>query len=56
MAESPCTNVCAVADGVCVGCGRTVSEIASWRSMTDAERERVVDEIRRGNREYPKPE
>jgi hypothetical protein len=28
--------------GVCLGCCRTLDEIASWASMSDAERERVV--------------
>jgi uncharacterized protein len=28
--------------GVCRGCCRTLDEIASWASMSDVERERVV--------------
>jgi len=28
--DSPCTNVCQIADGICIGCGRTVWEIAEW--------------------------
>ena len=56
MVESPCTSVCALDDGYCVGCGRTVAEIASWQSMSDDEREAVVQEIRDGQRDYPKPD
>jgi predicted Fe-S protein YdhL (DUF1289 family) len=56
MVESPCTNVCAVDDGVCVGCGRTMAEIMSWQSMDESERDRIVAAIRRGEREYPKAE
>jgi uncharacterized protein len=28
--------------GVCLGCCRTLDEIATWGRMTDAERERVM--------------
>ena len=40
---SPCTRVCRVdgASGTCVGCGRTLDEIARWGSMGDAERRLV---------------
>jgi len=56
MVDSPCVNVCAVADGMCVSCGRTLNEIASWQSMSEADRAAVVDEIQHGTREYPKSE
>ena len=34
---SPCTNVCRVDDrtGWCVGCGRTLAEIAAWSTLDD---------------------
>ena len=37
---SPCTNVCRMdpATGWCLGCRRTIGEIAAWSRMTDAER------------------
>jgi len=54
MVDSPCTNVCALDGGLCVGCGRTVAEITSWQSMSDDEREAVVRTIRDGERAYPK--
>ena len=28
--------------GVCLGCCRTLDEIAAWGGMTDAERERIM--------------
>jgi predicted Fe-S protein YdhL (DUF1289 family) len=56
MVDSPCTSVCALEDGLCVGCGRTMAEITSWQAMSDDEREQVVREIRDGNRAYPKPD
>jgi predicted Fe-S protein YdhL (DUF1289 family) len=30
------------ASGTCVGCGRTVAEIAQWATMSDAERRAVM--------------
>ena len=35
--------------GLCLGCGRTLDEIARWSQMTDAERERVMAELPRRN-------
>ncbi|WP_262174475.1 DUF1289 domain-containing protein [Haloarcula laminariae] len=54
MVDSPCVNACAVADGMCVGCGRTLNEITSWQSMSEASRTEVLEEIQGGEREYPK--
>lgn len=56
MVDSPCVNVCAVADGMCVGCGRTLNEVASWQSMSEADRADVLEAIQNGDREYPKSE
>jgi predicted Fe-S protein YdhL (DUF1289 family) len=30
---------------VCLGCYRTLDEIAGWSSMTDSQRERVMDAL-----------
>ena len=39
---SPCTGVCTLdADDLCIGCGRTLDEIAAWASMS-ADRQRAV--------------
>jgi predicted Fe-S protein YdhL (DUF1289 family) len=52
MTDSPCTNVCAIDDeDTCVGCGRTLTEIASWASMTDDEREAVLGRLSDSNAE-----
>ena len=42
--ETPCVNVCLLDAelGLCVGCGRTIDEIASWASMSDAERAAIM--------------
>lgn len=42
---SPCVSVCVldpVGTGVCVGCGRTLDEVAAWSQMTNAQRREVV--------------
>ena len=38
--SSPCLRVCVVDDSadICVGCGRTLPEIAQWGRMTEAQR------------------
>jgi hypothetical protein len=50
MIESPCNRVCTLdpVSGRCLGCGRSLDEIARWTQMTAAERARVVAEL--GNR------
>lgn len=42
--KSPCNNVCQLdwKSGYCLGCGRTGTEIASWTSLTDAERDTLM--------------
>lgn len=50
---SPCIGICRLdARGYCEGCFRTGDEIARWRSMSDAERARYMDEVLPG-RESP---
>lgn len=45
--SSPCIKVCVMdpASGICVGCGRTLDEIARWSSMTDAERAEIMSAL-----------
>ncbi|RYG29790.1 MAG: DUF1289 domain-containing protein [Burkholderiales bacterium] len=42
--KTPCIKVCVVdgASGNCLGCGRTLGEIARWARLTDSERETVL--------------
>ena len=42
--ESPCILVCSIDEttGYCLGCGRTLGEIADWLSMTPEERRAVM--------------
>lgn len=49
---TPCVQVCVVdgASGLCLGCYRTLSEIAGWSRLTDERRARIMTELpsRRG--------
>jgi uncharacterized protein len=47
MIESPCVKICTLdaRSGVCLGCGRTIDEIAGWAAMGAAERTRVMREL-----------
>ncbi|MGQ0656457.1 MAG: DUF1289 domain-containing protein [Betaproteobacteria bacterium] len=51
--KSPCVKVCQMdpARGVCIGCLRTLDEIACWGGMSDAEREAILSELPRRNGE-----
>lgn len=44
MIETPCIKVCRLDDssGLCVGCGRTIEEVAAWVAMSAPERQRVM--------------
>lgn len=41
--ETPCVKICVIDDdGLCVGCARTLDEIASWGSMSEEQRGAVM--------------
>lgn len=44
---SPCVKICTLdaSRGVCLGCGRTIEEIARWAGMSDSERAAVMAEL-----------
>ena len=44
---SPCIMVCTVdgASGLCLGCYRTLGEIAEWSRMDEARREALMKEL-----------
>lgn len=44
---TPCVMVCTVdgASGLCLGCFRTLPEIATWSLMTDEARAAVMSEL-----------
>ena len=45
--RTPCIKVCIVdgASGLCVGCLRSLPEIAGWSRFTPAERDRIMGEL-----------
>ena len=47
--ETPCNKICTIdpATQLCVGCGRTIDEIACWSALSDAERARIMAELPR---------
>ena len=50
--SSPCTKICTIdpRSKLCLGCGRTLTEIAQWASLGEPERRRIIAELpaRRG--------
>jgi len=47
MIESPCVKTCTLdpLSGRCLGCGRTIDEIARWSAMDAGERSRIMAEL-----------
>jgi uncharacterized protein len=45
--RSPCVNICEIDDvtGWCVGCGRTLDEIARWGATDDMDRNAVLAQL-----------
>lgn len=44
---SPCVKTCRIDDasGFCVGCGRTLDEIAAWGSLSEAGRRDIMSRL-----------
>ena len=47
--ESPCTKVCIInpTKGFCMGCGRSLSEISAWSSLSGDVRARLMADLPR---------
>ena len=45
--KSPCTKVCVVhpAHAICIGCGRSLDEIAHWIALSEAERAAIMAQL-----------
>jgi len=45
--QTPCTKVCTLdpVSRLCIGCGRTLDEIAAWSALSDGERARIMAEL-----------
>jgi predicted Fe-S protein YdhL (DUF1289 family) len=50
MYITPCVSICKILEGKCVGCGRTLEEIAKWRSYSDEERLDIMKRLGYGIR------
>ena len=52
--KSPCINVCKLnsAQNICVGCYRSIGEIASWSSLTDKEKQIVLVNAEKRKNDY----
>ncbi len=44
---SPCIQVCVIdgESGLCLGCYRTLAEVATWSRFTDDDRARLMSEL-----------
>lgn len=52
MIESPCIRVCVLDPrGVCIGCGRSSREIASWAGAGDPQRVEILRNAARRRQE-----
>lgn len=47
MIASPCVNICRMDErsGLCIGCLRTLGEIAAWSSASDDAKRRILEAI-----------
>lgn len=45
--STPCIKVCAVSGltSMCIGCGRTLQEIARWGAMDETQRQAIIAEL-----------
>ena len=48
MIKSPCVDVCKIdpESRVCLGCNRTIEEIANWRSLNDSEKKKILTKVK----------
>lgn len=45
--QSPCVDICQIdaTSGLCIGCRRTLDEIATWGGLSHGERARIMGEL-----------
>tara|TARA_B100000768_G_C10962338_1_gene242231 strand:+ start:108 stop:302 length:195 start_codon:yes stop_codon:yes gene_type:complete len=48
MIKSPCVDVCKIdpESKACLGCNRTIEEIANWSSLNDSEKKNILTKIK----------
>lgn len=44
---SPCINVCTIDEesGLCLGCARSLQEVARWRRFSDAQKSEIINRL-----------
>jgi hypothetical protein len=58
MSESPCVKICRIdaQTGFCIGCARTMAEIAGWGSASEGERKRILAALPARRARLPRPQ
>ena len=50
---SPCINICKLnEDKVCIGCYRTIKEIAGWSKLTLEQKQQVLEVVKKRKYDY----
>ena len=51
MSDSPCIDICQMdsESGLCVGCGRTIEEIANWSNYTNEKKKDILKQLKSRN-------
>ncbi len=54
VVASPCVNICQMDDqiGLCIGCFRTIEEIAFWSRLSSDQRLKVLQAVERRRAEH----
>lgn len=47
MIATPCINICTLdaRTRLCLGCGRTLDEVAAWSTLSEAQRTQVMRDL-----------
>jgi predicted Fe-S protein YdhL (DUF1289 family) len=43
--KSPCIRRCCLINNICTGCGRTIEEIRNWKSLSEEERNKIMERL-----------
>ena len=50
---SPCLNVCKIKNNICIGCYRTLDEISVWSSLSNENRSKIMDSLKKRGSQMP---
>lgn len=55
--ETPCVQICVIddVDGLCVGCARSLTEIAEWGNYSSAQRRTLMAQLPRRRLDHVSP-